>query len=181
MSGETARLLARVAKRAEQDPDAVLPALRVLAGESAYDGRSPQKVDPALKALAIEINRPRVRAARMAFIAGSWTSAQVAEHLDVRSRQAVAQRRQRGTLLGATIGTKTYYPDWQFSAEGLADGLGRLLDLLRENGLDDARVADDVLRMKHSELKGKRLIDTWRRGDWRTLEIWLGDIGGWHR
>lgn len=181
MSGEAARLLARVAKRAEQEPDAVLPALRVLAGECAYDDRKPLKADSTLTSLAIEINRPRVLAAREAFIADSWTSAQVAEHLGVRSRQAVAQRRQRGTLLGANVGTQTYYPAWQFSAEGLADGLGRLLDLLRESGLDDARVADDVLRTKHSELKGKRLVDVWRRGDWRTLEIWLGDIGGWHR
>jgi hypothetical protein len=180
MTTDTARLLQRVAERAKSDPDAVLPALRVLAGE-APDGGRKRGGDPALMSVAQEINRARVLADRTAFIERSWSAERVAEHLGVQSRQAVAQRRARGTLLGATIGTKTYYPDWQFSVDGLADGLGRLLELLRENGLDDARVADDVLRMKHSELKGRRLLDAWRRGDWPTLELWLGDIGGWHR
>ena len=181
MGGEAARLLARVAKRAEQDPDAVLPALRVLAGESAYDSRNPLKADPALKALAIEINRPRVLAARRSFIDSSWTTAQVADHLGVRSRQAVAQRRQRGTLLGAKVGTQTYYPAWQFGPEGLADGLDRLLALLRDSGVADAREADDILRMRHSELRGGTLLAAWRRGEWRTIENWLGDIAGWRR
>lgn len=180
MTGETTRLLARVGKRAEQDPDAVLPALRVLAGEPPY--RAPDnEAREKLARVALEINRARVQAGRAEFVAHAWPTEKVAEHLGVRSRQAVAQRRQRGTLLGARLGTQTYYPAWQFGPDGLADSLGRLLELLRENGLADARVADDVLRMKHSELRGKRLLDSWRKGDWRTLETWLGDIGGWHR
>lgn len=178
---ETTALLARVAERAKDDPEAVLPALRVLAGQAPYDSDRPGPVDPEVKALAVAVNRPRVLAARAAFVAGAWTTDQVAAHLGVRSRQAVAQRRQRGGLLGAQIGTRTYYPDWQFGPEGLADGLDRMRALLRESGLDDARTADDVLRMVHSELGGRTLLDRWRHGDWTTLEAWLGDIGGWHR
>lgn len=181
MTTSTARLLERVGKRAETDPDAVLPALRVLAGEAPYDSDHPQPVDPAWKAVVVEINRARVLADRAEFVAQAWPTEKVAEHLGVRSRQAVAQRRQRGGLLGTRLGSQTYYPAWQFGPDGLAEGLDRLLDLLRESGIEDCREADDVLRMKHSELRGKTLVDVWRRGDWPTLEIWLGDIGGWRR
>ncbi len=181
MGGETARLLARVAERAKDDPDAVLPTLRVLAGEPPYAKATKRD----LHALAIEVNRSRVLADRADFLAHSWPTDKVAEHLGVRSRQAIAQRRQRGTLLGTTLGTalgtQTFYPDWQFGPTGLADGLAELLALLRGAGIDDAREADDVLRMKHSELRGKTLLERWRRGDRRTVEVWLGDIGGWRR
>lgn len=178
MTAETVRLLERIAERAEADPDAVLPTLRVLAGEPPYRGKG-KKSD--LHAVALEINRARVLADRTEFIAHSRTAEQVAAHLGVNSRQAVAQRRQRGTLLGAVIGNQTYYPDWQFGPEGLLEGLPELLALLRESGLGDARTATDVLTMRHSELRARTLVDTWRRGDRRTVEAWLGDVGGWHR
>jgi hypothetical protein len=178
MSGETARLLARVAARAEDDPDAVLPTLRVLAGEPPY-AKNAKKKD--LHALAVEINRARLLADQAAFVANSWPAEAVAEHLGVKSRQAVAQRRQRGTLIGAPVGNQTYYPDWQFGPDGLAPELGRLLAMFRSCGIDDAREIDDVLRMPHSELRGKTLLAAWRRGDWTTLEIWLGDVSGWRR
>ncbi|MGH3743609.1 MAG: hypothetical protein ACRDTP_01980 [Mycobacteriales bacterium] len=181
MVTSTARLLARVGKRAETEPDAVLPALRVLAGEAPYDSDHPRPLDPAWKAVVVEINRARVLADRAEFVTRAWTTEKVAEHLGVRSRQAVAQRRQRGRLLGARIGAQTYYPSWQFGPEGLADGLGRLLDLLRESGIEDCREADNTLRMSHSELGGQSLLDVWLRDDWATLEVWLGDIGGWRR
>jgi hypothetical protein len=84
-------------------------------------------------------------------------------------------------LLGANVGTQTYYPAWQFGPDGLADGLARLLALLRGAGVDDAREADDVLRMRHSELRGGTLLAAWRRGEWRTVENWLGDMAGWRR
>jgi hypothetical protein len=177
MSGETARLLERIAARAKDDPDAVLPTLRVLAGEPPY----PNPTTDDLHDLAVEINRARVQADRADFVAHSWATDRVAEHLGVRSRQAVAQRRQRGSLLGATIGTQTYYPAWQFGPDGLAPDLGRLLTLLRDSGVDDTREADGILRMKHSELRGRTLLAAWRRGDWTTLETWLGDISGWRR
>lgn len=177
MPGETVRLLARVAERAKEDPDAVLPALRVLAGGASHT----RARDASWHDAVIEINRARVLADRAEFVAHAWPTEKVAEHLGVRSRQAVAQRRQRGTLLGTRLGSQTYYPAWQFGPEGVAEGLGRLLDLLRGAGIDDAREADDVVRMRHSELRGKTLLDAWRRGDWSTVEIWLGDIAGWRR
>lgn len=174
---ETARLLKQVAKRARDDPDAILPTLRVLAGEPPY----PTPAKNALRDLAIEINRARVLADRAAFVERSWSTDRVAAHLGVTSRQAVAQRRQRGTLLGAAVGTQTYYPDWQFTPDGLLEGLPTLLQLLLDAELREARTATDVLTMEHSELPARTLLETWRRGDRRAVEVWLGDIGGWHR
>jgi hypothetical protein len=174
-------LLARVAQRAAVEPEAVLPALRVLAGDAPYDSDAPQRVDPARKSVVVEINRARVAADRAEFVAACWTAEQVATHLGVASRQAVAQRRARGGLLGARIGTRTYYPAWQFDDDGLARGLDRLLALVHDSGVDDVREIDAVLRMKHSALRGRTLLEVWRRGDWTTLEIWLGDIAGWRR
>jgi len=165
----------------------VLPVLRVLAGESAYqgsDGGPDDGEDPAIAALlpvALEINRARIARDRAEFAAHAWTTEQVARHLGVGSRQAVAQRRARGGLLGDRSGPATLYPLWQFGPAGLADGLDRLLDLLRETGLDDPRTADDVLRMPHSELGGDTLLQVWARGDWELLTTWLGDAGGWRR
>lgn len=180
MTAEATRLLERIAERVKDDPAAMLPTLRVLAGEPPYPaGHRRGKGD--LHAVALEINRARVQADRAEFLAHSWPTDRVAQHLGVTSRQAVAQRRQRGGLLGARIGNQTYYPDWQFGPAGLAEGLDDLLSLLRDAGVEDCREADDVLRMQHSELGGKRLLDVWRKGDWTTLEVWLGDVAGWRR
>ena len=178
---DTTALLAKVAQRAETDPDTVLPVLRVLAGQEPYAEDGSQDLDAATMAVVLRVNRARVLADRADFREHAWTAEQVAEHLGVGSRQAVAQRRQRGTLVGAKLGTQTFYPQWQFGPDGLADGLGRLLELLRGAGVDDAREADSVLRMKHSELRRGTLLATWRRGEWGTVETWLGDVAGWRR
>lgn len=173
-AASTRALLRRVQRRAAADPQAILPVLRVLAGERLEPG-------PTLKAVALEINRARVADARRDFVAHALATEDVAQHLGVRSRQAVAQRRARGSLVGAKVDNVTYYPAWQFGPEGLADGLPRLLALLADAGLDDARAADDALRMPHSELGGRTLLELWQTGSWDELEAWLGDISGWQR
>lgn len=170
----TRALLRRIQRRADADPDAILPVLRVLAGDQLEPG-------PSLKAVALEINRARVADARRDFIAHALATEEVARHLGVRSRQAVAQRRARGSLLGSKVDNVTYYPAWQFGPEGLASELPRLLALLADAGLDDARAADDALRMPHSELGGRTLLELWHTGAWAELQAWLGDISGWQR
>jgi len=175
----TRSMLRRIAARAESEPETVLPVLRLLAGEASPDEDPSGRPDPALRAVALQINRTRVQRAQRDFVARSWSAEQVAEHLGVRSRQAVAQRRARGTLLGGRVGHAVFYPAWQFGADGLAADLDRLLRLLREAGLGDARAVDDALRMPHSELGGRTLLDLWRSGSWDELQAWLGDIGTW--
>ena len=182
----TQALLRRIAERAKAEPENILPALRVLAGESPFEASDDRVVaeaaftepDPVLWSTAAEINRPRLAQARAEFVAHAWPTERVAEHLGVKSRQAIAQRRARGTLLGAKIGGTTYYPTWQFSPEGLAVDLDRLLDLLRGQ---DAVSADNILRMPHSDLGGRAVADLFRAGEWDELEVWIGDIVGWRR
>jgi hypothetical protein len=176
----TRMLLRRIAERAETEPEVVLPVLRLLAGEIPDDTTTAEP-DPALRSVALQINRTRVQQAQRDFVAHAWSAERVAEHLGVHSRQAVAQRRARGTLLGARVGQSTYYPAWQFGPEGLAAGFDRIRTLLGEAGLLDARTADDALRMPHSELGGRTLLDLWEAGAWEELEAWLGDIGTWQR
>src|SRR4051812_47485198 len=108
----TRALLRRIADRAETEPDAILPVLRLLAGEFPDDNTTAMP-DPALRTVALQINRTRVQQAQREFIANAWSAERVAEHLGVHSRQAVAQRRARGKLLGSQVGQSVYYPAWQ--------------------------------------------------------------------
>lgn len=165
---ELAALMTRVRRRAEQQPDTVLPVLRLLAGEPLTD----LAAGPAVAEVAREINAARVARDRARFVAGSLTAAEVADLLGVTSRQAVAQRRARGRLLGSPVGGSVRYPRWQFGRSGLAPDLDRLLALLPA----DARTADAIMRASHAELGGRSLADAFRAGDWDTLEVWLRDV-----
>ena len=169
---EATDLLRRVSRRARAEPDTVLPVLRVLAGEEPED---PFTAAPVVLEAARVINAARVARAQRDFVEHALTSDQVAELLGVGSRQAVAQRRARGGLLGARVGATTYHPAWQFGLDGLAPGLVRLLRLLPP----DAREADSIMRKPHSELGGRSLADLFRAGEWQPLESWLADIAGW--
>lgn len=171
-SASVSALLRRVSRRAADQPETVLPVLRVLAGEEPAD---PRIAPPPLLAAARTVNAARVERARRDFVEHGLTTEQVAGLLGIGSRQAVAQRRARGGLLGARVGATTYHPAWQFGDDGLAPGLARLLRLLPA----DAREADSIMRMPHSELGGRSLADLFRAGEWQPLESWLGDIAGW--
>jgi hypothetical protein len=168
--------MTRVRRRAEQQPDTVLPVLRLLAGEPraelATDPEPGAASEPAIAEVAREINAARAARDRARFVAGSLTATEVAELLGVTSRQAVAQRRARGRLLGAPVGGTVRYPRWQFGRRGLAPDLYRLLGLLPR----DARTADAIMRAPHAELDGSSLADAFRAGDWETLEAWLRDV-----
>ena len=166
---ELRTLLRRVSRRAADDPDSVLPVLRLLAGDAAY----PDDAE-SLHEIATEINAARVARLRRNLIESALPTDAVLQLLGV-SRQALAQRRARGGLLGARIGPTTYYPAWQFGPTGVASGLDRLLALLPR----DAWAADDLMRTPHTELDGRSLADVFAAGEWDVLEAWLGDVAGW--
>jgi hypothetical protein len=172
-------LLRRLQERADAHPDFV-ETLEFLANATPPDeidgGAEP---DPELLALARRINAGRAAEAEADFEAHSLTADEVAARLGVGSRQAVAQRRARGTLLGAMLHGRVRYPVWQFTTSGLHPDLPRLLTLLAENGITGGDEADDIMRMEHSSLGGRSLLDVWLAGDWALLGAWLGDIGGW--
>ena len=61
---------------------------------------------------------------------GTWTTSDVAKHLDV-ERQAVDKRRRTGKLLALSLGRRGYvYPAWQFTRSGTLPGLAEVLKAL---------------------------------------------------
>jgi hypothetical protein len=92
------------------------------------------------------------------FRAGSLTADGVRQLLALGSRQAVHQLRQRGRLIGRTLGNTTWFPAWQFAGGALRPDLPALLDLLRRFS-SDAVAADRVLRVPREELDGRSLAE----------------------
>lgn len=171
-AGSPAELLRRVAARAAQDPDAVLPVLRVLVGDD-----EPPEVDESVVRAAEVVNARRLAKARRAFAAHALTTEQVCELLGGASRQAVAARRARGGLLGLTIGPATYHPDWQFGPDGPAPGLSRVLAALRTIRTS-ALSADALMRGSQADLGGRALADLLAAGEVDLVVGRILDTGG---
>lgn len=167
-----AALLRRVAARAVADPEAVLPVLRMLVGDD-----EPEQPDEAVLQAAEAVNTRRLAKARRAFMASALTTEQVGERLGGASRQAVAARRARGGLLGLTMGTTAYHPDWQFGPEGLLPGLGRVLDALHDIRASPLS-ADALMRAPQPDLDGRSLADLLAAGDIDTVVHRVRDTGG---
>lgn len=165
-------LIRRVTMRAAADPDAVLPVLRMLVG----DDESAEVAETVVQAAEI-VNARRLAKARREFLASSLTTEQIAEHLGGTSRQAVAARRARGGLLAITIGTTAYHPDWQLSAEGLAPGLGRVLQALREIQASPLS-ADALMRLPQADLEGRSLAELLAAGEVDAVVARILDTGG---
>ncbi len=98
-----------------------------------------------------------------------YSSARVARLLGDISRQAVADRRGRGTLLGLqTADRKWVYPAFQFDERNqVLDGLSELLKTLRASGIDDWSLASWLSSPMRS-LEGKSPIEWLRRGEDRA-------------
>jgi hypothetical protein len=167
-----AELLRRVAARASADPDAVLPVLRMLVGDD-----EPADVDEAVVQAAEIVNARRLAKARREFLAGALTTEQVGERLGGASRQAVSARRARGGLLAITVGTTAFHPQWQFAAEGVVAGLGRVLDALREIRAS-ALSADALMRLPQADLGGRSLADLLAAGEVDAVVARIRDTGG---
>ena len=142
-------VLAAVARRLKEDPDRVLPTLRLLADPDAV----PEKVDRAAVGLAHKVNAGRLQDLLDDFRAHSYTTTQVRELLGGVTRQAVASRVSSGTLLSLEIAGRSYFPEWQFGPDGPHRGLAEVLAaLVRSRG---ALAADALARRPLPEEKGR--------------------------
>jgi hypothetical protein len=75
-----------------------------------------------------------VRERLLAVEGGAITSEEAGQVLGV-TRQAIDNRRKRGTLLAVPLGRRGYrYPAWQFGPDGVLPGLDRVLKALGETG-----------------------------------------------
>jgi hypothetical protein len=150
MSDAVESLLARVSVEARRDPERVRPVLQVLLGdEPDHEG--------GLREVASRLNESRQESVLAEFRAGSLTADGVRRLLALRSRQAVHQLRQRGRLIGRTLGNTTWFPAWQFAGGALRPDLPALLGRLR--GFSDAVAADRVMRLPREELDGRSLAE----------------------
>lgn len=163
------RLLAKVASRLEEDPQHVAPILRLIA--------EPDVVPPRerLSGEAKEINTRRLAARRAAFIEGAFSGQQVRELLGGVSRQAVHQKTQAGRLLAVRYGNTTWFPKWQFTADGrILPRLGELLAVLPADPL----AADALMRTPLPEEKGRSPADLLRRGRFDRALHYAATAGG---
>lgn len=144
-------LIARVSVEARRDPERVRPVLQVLVGdEPDHEG--------GLRQVASVLNEARGESVLAEFRAGSLTADGVRQLLGLRSRQAVHQLRQRGRLLGRTLGNTTWFPGWQFAGGAIRPDLPGVLDRLRRFSTD-AVAADRVMRLPREELDGRSIAE----------------------
>jgi hypothetical protein len=103
----------------------------------------------------------QVRERLLAAEDGVLTAEEAADLLGI-TRQAIDNRRKRGTLLGVQLGKRGYrYPAWQFTPEGMLPGLGQVL-----SALDDYSpwIQLSFLLNDNAWLDGLRPLDLLRRG-----------------
>ncbi len=103
-----------LARRLREDPQRVLPVLRLIADPDAVAERQ----DRASVTLARRVNTERLAARLESFRDGAVATVQVRRLLGGVSRQAVAARVANGTLLSLQIGGTSHFPDWQFGPDG---------------------------------------------------------------
>lgn len=165
-------LMERVAEQAERDPDRVLPVLEALVGQRPRSA-------PRLRQVAERVGAVRRQAAVSEFIAGSLTTEQAVGRLPgATTRQAVHRLRDRGRLLGRTIGNATWFPAWQFGDAGLRDDLPRVLTALR-SFTSDALAADRIMRLPREELGGSSIAEALQDPEGREpAERLLDRLGG---
>lgn len=144
-----------IRERERDEPDVVEPVLRLLA-----DPDDDVEVTKAMRVTAAALADERQAASLEAFLAASLPTAAVLER--VRSwndRRTVSSARQRGQLLGLTLGRDAYHPDWQFSRSGVRSGVAQVVGPLLEAAADDAILADRIMREPRPQLDGDSLAD----------------------
>lgn len=103
-----------------------------------------------------------------------YSTRKVAKLLGGISRQAIADRRKRGTLLGLRTADGVWvYPEFQFDDHhAVLSGLAEILKILRPSGVDEWTLAS-WLTSPMRPLEGRSPIDWLRRGEDRETLLTL--------
>lgn len=125
-------VLEAVRKRLEEDPESVLPTLRLLIDPDT----SADPLDESTASLAKTLNAYRVVAYLRELRSASYSTAEVAEMLGGVSRQAVSQRVAKGQLMSIQISGKAWFPAWQFRDGRPVPRLSEVVDALTETDHD---------------------------------------------
>lgn len=164
-----AELMERVAARLAEDPQHVGPVLRLIADPDVLPGRT------TLSDQAQSANAQRLAAARADFTEHALRGEQVRALLGGISRQALNQRVRAGRLLALHQANTSWFPRWQFDADGRPrPQLGQLLPVLPA----DALAADRLMRAPVGELDGRSPADLLEAGDLELAVHYARTAGG---
>lgn len=163
-------VLEAVRQRLENEPDSVLPTLRLLIDPDS------NPLDESTVALAKTLNAYRVVASLRELRERSYSTSEIAEMLGGISRQAVSQRVAKGQLMSIQISGKAWFPDWQFKNGRPVDGLPDLISAFHELG-DDTWTADAVMRTHLPEEGGRTPADILAGGDAKLALHYVYAVG----
>jgi hypothetical protein len=150
MPASSHAVLEAVARRLDEDPQHVMPTLRLLANPDEL----PVAADEHTAGLARRINAERLAGRRSEFRARALATGEVRELLGGVSRQAVAARVAHRQLLACEIAGRLYFPDWQFGADGPLPGLRLVIAALLDAGRGPL-AADALMRTPLAEEDGR--------------------------
>jgi hypothetical protein len=160
MAASPKTVLDAVARRLAEDPEHVLPTLRLLADPDAV--AEPGDTETLINARRLSARR---LGERWEFLKShSYTTSQARALLGDVSRQAVASRVANGTLMAKEIGGRLYFPDWQFGPDGVVTGLGQVLAALTRD-LRGVLGADAIMRTALPEEGGRTPAQLLFEGD----------------
>jgi hypothetical protein len=146
----TAALLDAVKVRLAEDPQRVREALGLIIDPDALPDRG------ELSGTARAVNDRRLEQVRPQFFEGAYRGEDVRARLGGVSRQALNQRVRAGKLLALTAANTSWFPDWQFAADGgVVPGVGDLLSVLPDSPL----AADRLVRTPLPEENGRSIAD----------------------
>lgn len=152
-------VLEAVARRLEDDPQHILPTLRIIADQDAL----PAATDTDTLELAARVNVERLTARLTAFRKHAVTTATVRNLLGGVTRQAVSHRVTHQQLLAAEIGGRLYFPDWQFGTDGPHQDLPQVIAALTAGGRS-ALAADALMRTPLPEEDGRSPAELLSKG-----------------
>lgn len=168
-----AAVLEAVRRRLAEEPDRVLPTLRLLADPGALADPS----DQTTLTLAKTLNAYREATALRELRERSYTTAEVGELLGGVSRQAVSARVAKGRLMSIEISGRSYFPSWQFVGGRPVAGLPELIAALDELG-EDTLSADALVRGALPEEGGRSIAEVLAAGDLDLALHYVWAVGG---
>lgn len=173
MPASNRAVLDAVRRRLADEPDRVLPALRVIADTGALvdDG------DDTTISLARTANTHRVVALLRELRAQAFTTAEVCALLGGVSRQAVSLRVANHRLLAVEISKRLHFPDWQFGADGVLAGVPDVVAALRDVG-KSGLAADALMRTPLPEEGQRSPAELLAAGELERVLHYVRVLGG---
>ena len=146
----TAALIDAVKARLAEDPQHVREALALIVDPDALPERA--ELTPAAHA----VNARRLDHARQQFFDHAYRGDEVRARLGGISRQALNQRVRAGKILALAAANTSWFPSWQFAADGgLLPHLDEVLAVLPGSPL----AADRLMRAPLPEEQGRSIAD----------------------